>query len=407
MLARFSRRFESDAPTVRDFAPDFVGEHAKLILAELYAQRKMDRLDWYRPMGRDFFNVWLPDSVVPGGKRLELKEWAHQYGMSLALATYLRDGRTEQPKRDSSPKKGRGWGKRLKKLLLGVVTIGTLVVSVEACSGPTKDTTSSTAPTPVSAPVTAGHRNFLGVGYCADGTWSVPTQLFVDANRFVAKSIDDGVTMNQDGMVVYVTYVGANPYSAQSTPLTIQVPAIAAPPPVPTAQPTPPADPNNVWAHNNAVATVTANNAQAVQQYNAKVSQLTAQVTQTKDQVKPLTDKLRNLPRPSGSEAKSTSVWQCIELQAQRLQQVHGDKMLVIESDFQDNQPQQALSGVSLKGVTVVAIYMNCTSGGECRSTQDAWGSTFRSMHASSIKFYDPATSANLPPLFGGTTSGK
>lgn len=414
MVQHVSRHSDPDAPKVEDLAPDFVGEEAEAIVTLLYALEAAELLDWYRPVGRDCFNVWLPDAVVRGGRRLELREWAREYGLPTVqkAAQIVQASRRDQEaavfngqsvERTPRPR----WWLRLRTLVAAALGLSLLLTSLSACAGPTPDPPSAAVPSSVPTVAVPTHRNLLTVGYCTDGTWSVPTSLFVAANRFVADSIDDAVTLNQDGLVVYVTYVAEDPFLPQNTPLTIQVPAISAPPPAPTILPTPTADPNNVWAHNNAVATVTAHNAQATQQYEATLSQLQTHVTGVRGQVKQKTDQLRNLPRPSSDQANRTSLWSCLELQAQRLQQSPGSKMLVIQSDFTDNQPQQALSGVQLTGVRVVAIFMNCTSGGECRATQDSWSAILRSMHAASVQFHDPGSSATLPPLFGGSSSGK
>lgn len=296
----------------------------------------------------------------------------------------------------------------LKRVSMLAVTCFMLTVLLTAGScGPVPDSnlgsnhsTSTVSTTPAVVPP---HRNHLTVGYCADGTWSVPTTLFTGANRFVADSIDQGVTLNQDGLTVFETYVSAHPYLPQNT-FTITVPALPAPP-TPNIAPTPTPNPNNVYGSSAAQSTVTAVNAQAEQAYQAQMAQLNAQLAATKAQVKTQTDRLRKLPRPAGAEATQTSLWSCIELQAQRLQQTHdmpGKALLLVESDFEDTLPAAAMAGVRLDGVPVIAIFMNCHSGADCAAKQTTWGSVFRRMHAASWRFYDPGASATLGNPFLG-----
>lgn len=287
------------------------------------------------------------------------------------------------------------------KRLLGFFLVG-LVLVLAACDlGPTPD--AGDQPGSVPSPIGTSqpeppHRDHLTVGYCADGTWSVPTALFTGANRFVADSIDQAVMLNQDGLTLFVTYVSAHPYLPQNT-VTITIPALPAPL-APNITPTPTPNPNNVYSSSAAQSTVTAANAQAGQAYQAQLAQLNAKLAATKAQVKTQTDRLRHLPRPAGAEATQTSLWSCIELQAQRLQQAHGAKLLLIESDFEDTLPAYALAGVRLDGAPVVAIFMNCQSGADCAVKQNTWGTVFRRMHAVSWRFYDPGASTTLANPF-------
>lgn len=296
----------------------------------------------------------------------------------------------------------RTWVLRARQFIWATALCGLIV---GCAGGPTQNQTVSQRAVTVPAPLPSVHRPHLTVAYCADGTWSVPTALFTDANRLVADSIDQATKLDQDGLVAYVTYVAANPYLSQNTPLVITVPPLPAPPAPPTILPTPTVDPNNVFGHTPAVQTVTTSNGQAVQAYEQQLATLNAQLAHTQAQVKQQTDQLRALSRPQ--DANQTSLWSCIELAAQRFQQTSGSKELVIESDFEDNVPGDALASIGLDGVPVVAIFVNCHSGADCQLKRDIWGTAFQRMRAASFHLYESGQSQTLPPLFASTTTGQ
>lgn len=71
-----------DAPSPRDL-PNYDYGTATAALAHLFEQAQADRLDYYRPISADYWNVWLNDMLDPQtgyrGVRMTLDEFARRF----------------------------------------------------------------------------------------------------------------------------------------------------------------------------------------------------------------------------------------------------------------------------------------------------------------------------------------
>lgn len=84
MLSRIARMGrpdpQPDAPTLADFTVmGLDAETAAAALQHPQAERRAGHLYWYRPLGGDFWNVWLEHAVDTRtgyhGVRIELTAW--------------------------------------------------------------------------------------------------------------------------------------------------------------------------------------------------------------------------------------------------------------------------------------------------------------------------------------------
>lgn len=84
-MTRFTRDWEpwklplalvtrTSGPTLADLAPEIRGKYAREAIIAARAEQSAGRLHFYRHRG--VWQVYLPDSVLPGGDRVSLKEWA-------------------------------------------------------------------------------------------------------------------------------------------------------------------------------------------------------------------------------------------------------------------------------------------------------------------------------------------
>lgn len=81
IMQRRHARKRAEFPTVADLTGTCAAGHAAQLLDLLLAEIAEGRASVYRPIGGDFWNVWLPSSVVPGGQRLTLHDWACERGI--------------------------------------------------------------------------------------------------------------------------------------------------------------------------------------------------------------------------------------------------------------------------------------------------------------------------------------
>jgi hypothetical protein len=233
----------------------------------------------------------------------------------------------------------------------------------------------------------APYQPFRVLETCLDTPPIFAAHYFHEAATAIANKIDTAVTVNQGGMVVYVTLITHD--SFQNNAFQFSVPAFPADPapPVKAAQGDNPYD-----------------NATAQQDYqNAFASWQVALVTQhqklagLRSQVKQETDKMRSEGAPYDNTG--ADVFGCLDTASQHFQGVTGEKFLLIASPLINNTLLQAAT-ISLAGVSVRVIWHTCTIASICQSNDANWKKRFLQFGAKDVQFYDPAQEEASPVTF-------
>jgi hypothetical protein len=240
----------------------------------------------------------------------------------------------------------------------------------------------------IEQPITSPHQPFRVIQVCLDTPPLYPARYFHEAAEAIANRIDASVTVNQDGMDVFVTVITSN--SFQHDVLSFSVPSFPADPPAPV-KPKLGDDP-----YNNATAKQTYQNAFASWQATLiarhhKLATLTAQVKQE-------TNQLRSLPAPF--DAKGDDPWGCLADAAQHMSGIPGEKYLVIASPLIATTTLQKTPTLNLSGVSVRAIFHTCTVASTCQQNENYWTQQLLHDGATDVRFYDPAQEEASPVTF-------
>ncbi len=283
-----------------------------------------------------------------------------------------------------------------------MLIVAAVLLLLVAC-GPTfpDSETQATLTVPPAIP----HRPTVFLQYCGDNTGSYPRQYFLEANRYIADSLDAAVQLNQDGVTAYITLITSSTYNPKDTVLTVTIPATPNNPPAPSlATPTPSGNP---FKDGQVRATAAANTGNEEQQYQATLAANQQLLQQVRTQVHTQTNRLRELAPPT--ENISTSIWGCLDLASQRLAEKAGIKLLVIASDMENNTDQDKTANFiqshALKGVAVSVIFYYCQVAVECQQKTTSWQQVFLGAGATSVRFVDAGASPTLPPLLQGVTA--
>ncbi len=244
--------------------------------------------------------------------------------------------------------------------------------------------------------IDAAHHSFRVVQFCLDTPPLFPTGYFHQAARQVSDRIDALTTVNQDGLVLYVSLIGHD--SLQTSVLTITVPAIPADPPQPKLKPLPSsAQFNSPYDYAQALDSVKKENANALLNWQVELKANHTLLSQARAQVKSQTDKLRTLTAPYDNVA--ADVWGCLDLSSLHFRNVRALKSLVIASPLINNSTVQE-SNINLSSAVVNVIYHSCTIASTCQANDSYWQQVFLSSHARSVSFYDLAQSQASLPAF-------
>ncbi len=286
-------------------------------------------------------------------------------------------------------------------LLAALLLIATLAALLAGCdAGISSIGGASITPAPT---VSSPHRGPVLVQYCADNTGIYPLDDFHRANQLVARSLVAAVRANTEGLTLYTTRFASDTFDPANSLPPFLVPATPAYPALPTPPPTPAKD-NPISYPATATAAAKQQSA-AIAAYNTEVARVNAQLAATRAQVAKDAQQLSGWNPPIDNRA--TSLWGCLQLARQRLAGPAATKYLIIASDLKyttgvdytaDFQAAQALQGIHIH-----VIYQYCQNASICQNLGASWGQIFTSSGAASVRFDDPAQSATLTDLFGGS----
>jgi hypothetical protein len=257
--------------------------------------------------------------------------------------------------------------------LMGWVPVVGLVV-LSGCSVRYKETTLT------ERPIIAPAQPFRLLSVCLDTPPLFPEVFFRRAAAAVADRIDSSATVNSAGGIVYVSRISSN--SFQDDALTIRIPAV---PPDPVMPRRPQSngdyeDADKARAYQGALATW--------QQQLVASHRLLGQVRHS---IRQQTDKLRALPDPY--DKAGADQYGCLADASTHLQQMPGERILVIVSAMVNTTFLQRTDRLNLSGVTVEVVWRTCQIASACQASNDAWGRLYRKWGARRVSFSDPAQS--------------
>ncbi len=256
--------------------------------------------------------------------------------------------------------------------LMGCVIVAGLVLS--GCTLRYKETVLT------ERPIIAPAQPFRLLSVCLDTPPIFPETYFRKAAAAVADRIDLSVEVNSAGAVVYVSRISSN--SFQDNALTIRIPAV---PPDPLK----PQRPQSNGDYGDADKARAYQGELATWQQQLKANHRVRD--QVRHSVRQQTDKLRALPDPYDNAGADQ--YGCLADASAHLQQMPGERYLVIASAMVNTTFLQKTDTLNLSGVTVEVVWRTCQIASECQASNDAWGRLFRKLGARRVSFSDPAQS--------------
>lgn len=259
------------------------------------------------------------------------------------------------------------------------------------------------APLPTLAPVTqsATTRPPLLIQFCNDDTGSFPRKDFTGANQLMAKSLEDAVSANQQGVTLFATAITHNTFDPNNTlDPAFSIPAIPAFQPAPTPVPTheandPVTDPATATA-------VSDQNISGITAYNDGVAKLQKTVSDTAAAV--AKDAKRLTSWNPKVDYVATSILGCFQLAASRFQNQSGAKLIYIASDLENNTDvdytQSFVTSQGLKGAIVHVIYFVSPNATSAQQKRAQWCPFLKKAGATSVLFSDPTASPTLSDVF-------
>ncbi len=249
---------------------------------------------------------------------------------------------------------------------------------------------------PLEQRIDAAHQPYKLVQACIDTPPLFPATYFRQVALQIVDWIDALTTVNQDGLVLYVSLIKHD--SLQTSVLTITVPAIPADPAQPKLKPLPSsAQFNSPYDYAQALDSVKKENAGVLSSWQVGLKANHVLLSQARAQVKSQTDKLRALSAPYDSIAADD--WGCLDLTSLHFRNTRALKTLVIASPLINNSTVQE-SNIDLSSAVVDVVYHSCNVASTCQANDNYWRHVFLSSHARSVSFYDPAQSQASLPAF-------
>jgi hypothetical protein len=232
-------------------------------------------------------------------------------------------------------------------------------------------------------PITAAHQPFRVVQFCLDSKPFMPDTYFTAAKNAVADRINQAVTVNQDGLNVYVSLITHD--SFQHDVLAFQVPGFPADPPAPPH----PAPKVNPYAN----ASAQSDYRKAYDAWQANLIAQHQKLAALRAQVKTWSDKLRLLPNPYDNTGADP--WGCLDSAATHFTNVAGEKYLLIASPLVSTTTLQRIDTLSLSGARVRVIWHACIPAvaSVCETNDARWKQLFLSYGAQTVTFFDVAQS--------------
>ncbi len=286
-----------------------------------------------------------------------------------------------------------------------LVTLLLCAVLVSSCTAIIPTVTHQITATPpiVEQPIIVQHRPFRVIQICLDTPPEYTPDLFHQAANKISEWIEAGITVNQDGFVVYVGEITSQ--SFQSNVLDpIHVPAIPADQPEPVLQPPYTPQPGeNVYHAADVQATRDAVNDQAYTDWQNKLTSNHAAVAAALAKTQEATKQLRAL-EPTYDD-KGADVWGCLADASQHFQNTPtAEHHLIIAATLTNTTAINRTPVTTLADASVQVIYRDCSqiTAPQCAENDAWWKQTFIQLGArqESIAFSDIQQSALLPPLF-------
>lgn len=302
---------------------------------------------------------------------------------------------------------------------LGIATLSSLALA--ACAPEDADPSKSllsaptSIPTPIDAPTTPPLDR--AVALVLDVTSSTRAEYLTGAEVLLADAVDNWSQPGRGGVDLVVTLINSYSYDPVNQVVAARLDGL---PPVPTlrAAKVRPPQPDLLTCQKNAFNRVKCEEA-LVSDYNAAlrealedeqaarsdhdgaVSAYETLVQQRSAEAKKISENLRTLKLETDNTA--SDIWGGFLRAAEFLSAssaVH--KRLIVQSDLEATGPQQ--SGVlDLTGIDVVVIFWDCRESQSCASRKDAATARFLASGASSVAFFDPASSRLLSNVLGGS----
>ena len=228
-------------------------------------------------------------------------------------------------------------------------------------------------------PITAPARPFLIAEVCLDTPPLFPTIYFRKAAGAVADRIDEAVTVNTAGMAIYVDRISSD--SFQDNALAFRVPAVPSDPPMPQ-------HPKSAGDYGDAAKDQAYQDALARWQQQLVTNHRL--LTKVRQVVARQTNRLRTLA--DLYDARGADLFGCLADASSHLQQMTGEKFLVIASALLNNTLLQKAT-LNLTGVSVEVVWRTCHIASACQANDAAWERLFRQSGARSVSIRDPEQS--------------
>ncbi|WIG60275.1 MAG: hypothetical protein OJF49_003023 [Ktedonobacterales bacterium] len=259
-------------------------------------------------------------------------------------------------------------------------------------------------PTPIPT-LNAPQRAQMVVQYCVDDTGSYDRAYLHGANKAVAQSIINSVVPNSQGLTVYATAITHNTFDPTNTLPPFVVQPVAAPPALPALTPTPTPGDSDSFHAGSVRDSVNKANSSVVTAYNQQMQSYLDTLHAAQSQT--TSDVQRLISWGPSMDTSATSIWGCLGLATQRLQNQPGTKYLIIASDMQNNTCADC-DPINLQGVSVHVIYYQSANAVIAKNNQDYWTPIFTQAGATSVRFDDPQTTQDQmshpdATLFGGS----
>jgi len=273
--------------------------------------------------------------------------------------------------------------------------IAALSLSLVGCSAGGNATPPKARATPTLAARqhTTVTRPALLIQFCNDDTGSYPREDFAGANQLMADGLQQAVTANQHGAILFATAITHNTFDPVNTlNPTFTVPSIEAYPAEPTPVPThdaanPVTDPATATAVSNQTLS-------GVTSYNAAVAAIDKKIADAQKTLRSDLGRLTSWNPPL--DTKATSVLGCFQLAASRFQGQSGERLIYVASDMENNTDVDYTANLvtshALAGAIVHVIYFYSKDAAHAAAKRSQWCPFLQAAGAKNVLFSDPAT---------------
>ena len=239
-------------------------------------------------------------------------------------------------------------------------------------------------------PIISPYLPFRIVQLCLDTPPLYPARYVREVTLAIADSIDSAVTVNQGGLLVFVSYISHDSY--QNSAIQFLVPTFPADP----VSPSPPKLGDDPYAN----AQLQSEYQKAFAAWQGALISQHHKLAELRAKVKKWTHTLRSLPAPFDNTG--ADVYGCLQDASQHFKGVTGEKFFLIASALVNNTLLQASRNISLAGSTIKIIWHTCMPevASTCQANDDNWRHILLNFGARSVTFFDVAQSEVEKPTF-------